>query len=272
MKTHIKYILKHISEVIVKLYIYNYYLLINNIHLEYYQLLTGWAIARSFATGSNSVIKKTENISKLKMYGMYLERVCLCKLNEIHLILFSSDCRFLTLDPNTVNELLRLSEGNRAAKGTAKVHSYPDHPDRFDGYRQVLSRESVCGRCYWELEWGGVRGVDISVSYKSISRKGGDECLFGFNDQSWSLYCYPDCYLFWHNSIQTDLPVKSISRRIGVYVDHSVGTLSFYNVYRNTVSLIYTVQTTFTQTLYLGINVSSGSSVKLCDLKAEIET
>uniref|UniRef100_A0A8C1UIJ0 Tripartite motif-containing protein 16-like n=1 Tax=Cyprinus carpio TaxID=7962 RepID=A0A8C1UIJ0_CYPCA len=182
-------------------------------------------------------------------------------------------CRFLTLDPNTVNELLRLSEGNRAAKGTAKVHSYPDHPDRFEGYRQVLCRESVCGRCYCELEWGGVRGVDISVSYKSISRKGdGDECLFGFNDQSWSLFCYPDSYLFWHNSIQTDLPVKPITRRIGVYVDHSVGTLSFYSVYRNTVSLIYTVQTTFTQTLYLGINVSSGSSVKLCDLKAEIET
>uniref|UniRef100_A0A8C0YND1 Uncharacterized protein n=1 Tax=Cyprinus carpio carpio TaxID=630221 RepID=A0A8C0YND1_CYPCA len=88
-------------------------------------------------------------------------------------------CRFLTLDPNTVNELLRLSEGNRAAKGTAKVHSYPDHPDRFEGYRQVLCRESVCGRCYWELEWSGVRGVDISVSYKSISRKGrGYECLF----------------------------------------------------------------------------------------------
>ncbi len=49
---------------------------------------------------------------------------------------------------------------------------YPDHPDRFDVYHQVLCRESVSGRCYWELEWSGDNGVRISVSYKSISRKG----------------------------------------------------------------------------------------------------
>ncbi len=64
---------------------------------------------------------------------------------------------------------------------------YPDHPDRFDVYCQVLCRESVCGRCYWELEWSaGKNGfVYVSVSYKSISRKGlGDECVFGSNDQS----------------------------------------------------------------------------------------
>ncbi len=73
--------------------------------------------------------------------------------------------------------------------------------------------------------------VSISVSYKSISRKGsGDECVFGSNDQSWSLRCSPSRYSFRHNNIQTDLSVKSISRRIGVFVDHSAGTLSFYSI------------------------------------------
>ncbi len=52
------------------------------------------------------------------------------------------------------------------------VQSYPKHPDRFQYYSQVLCRESVCGRCYWELEWSGDKGVCISVSYKSIRRKG----------------------------------------------------------------------------------------------------
>ncbi len=112
---------------------------------------------------------------------------------------------------------------------TGTVQSYPDHPDRFDVFRQVLCRESVCGRCYWELEWSGDRGVFISVSYKSISRKGvGNECLFGFNDQSWSLICSLSSYSFRHNNIKTDLSVKSISSRIGVFVDHGAGTLSFY--------------------------------------------
>ncbi len=170
-----------------------------------------------------------------------------------------------------MNNYLCLSESNRVITGTGTDQPYPDHPDRFDVY-QVLCRESVCGRCYWELEWSGDYGVYISVSYKSISRKGwGKECVFGYNDQSWSLYCSLSSYSFRHNNILTDLSVKPISSRIGMFVDHRAGTLSFYSV-SDTMSLIHTVQTTFTQTLYPGFGFGSelfwginvGSSVKLC--------
>ncbi|KAL0150969.1 hypothetical protein M9458_053696 [Cirrhinus mrigala] len=184
---------------------------------------------------------------------------------------------FLTLDPNTANHYLILSEDNRKVTRVRERQSYPDHPDRFDHVLnpQVLCRESVCGRCYWEVEWSEYHGVFISVSYKSISRKGDSgECLFGSNDQSWSLICSPDSYSFRHNKIVTDLHVKPIiSRigvndddyisRIGVYVDVSAGTLSFYSV-SDTMSLIHTVQTTFTQMLYPGFTVLNESSVKLC--------
>uniref|UniRef100_A0A9J7YJT2 Tripartite motif-containing protein 16-like n=1 Tax=Cyprinus carpio carpio TaxID=630221 RepID=A0A9J7YJT2_CYPCA len=175
----------------------------------------------------------------------------------------------LTLDLNTVNKYLRLSESNRVITTTKTVQLYPDHPDRFDYFQQVLCRESVCGRCYWELQWSGDY-VRLSVSYKSISRKGrGNECLFGLNDQSWSLICSPDSYSFIHNNKETVLPLESISSRIGVFVDHSAGTLSFYSV-SDTMSLIHTVQTTFTQPLYPGFGFNSGlfilwpGSVKLC--------
>ncbi|XP_048009922.1 NACHT, LRR and PYD domains-containing protein 3-like [Megalobrama amblycephala] len=169
-----------------------------------------------------------------------------------------------TLDLNTVNKCLRLSEENTVITGTYTVQPYPDHPDRFD-VPQVVCGESLCDRrCYWEIEWSG-GGVSISVSYKSISRKGEfNECEFGYNDQSWSLICSSFSYSFIHNNIQTKLPVKPISRRIGVYVDHRAGTLSFYSVSGDTMSLIHTVQTTFTQPLYPGFTVWSGSSVKLC--------
>ncbi|XP_016118450.1 tripartite motif-containing protein 16-like [Sinocyclocheilus grahami] len=166
----------------------------------------------------------------------------------------------LTLDLNTVNKCLCLSERNRVIKYTGTKQPYPDHPDRFDVF-QVLCRESLCGRCYWEIEWSG--SVHISVSYKSISRKGRSyERVFGRNDQSWSLFCSPSSYSLVHNDIVTKLPAVS-SRRIGVFVDHSAGTLSFYSV-SDTMSLIHTVQTAFTQTLYPGFYVYSGSSVKLC--------
>ncbi|XP_073676926.1 tripartite motif-containing protein 16-like [Garra rufa] len=171
----------------------------------------------------------------------------------------------LTLDLNTVNKLLLLSENNRVITYTKTVQPYPDHPDRFDGWSQVLCRESVCGRCYWEIEWSGNHGVYISVSYKSISRKGsGNECFFGCNDQTWSLFSSPSRYSFKHNKIETNLPVKPISSRIGVFVDHSAGTLSFYSI-SDTMSLIHTVHTTFTQPLYPGFGFNYfGSSVKLC--------
>ncbi|XDV26197.1 hypothetical protein PO909_029964, partial [Leuciscus waleckii] len=172
----------------------------------------------------------------------------------------------LTLDLNTAHKLLHLYENNKVIQftDTLTVQPYPDHPDRFDVCPQVLCRESVRGRCYWEIEWSG-RSVLISVSYKSISRKGRcNKCRFGYNDQSWSLFCSYSNYSFRHNSIWTDLPGKSISSRIGVYVDHSAGTLSFYSV-SDTLSLIHTVQTTFTQPLYPGFKLYSRSSLKLVD-------
>ncbi|XP_073669261.1 E3 ubiquitin-protein ligase TRIM16-like [Paramisgurnus dabryanus] len=162
-----------------------------------------------------------------------------------------------TLDSNTVHKNIQLSDGNRTATRTNTDHQYPDHPDRFDYWMQVLCRESLCGRCYWEVEWSGQ--VFISVSYKSISRKEwGNECVFGYNDQSWSLYCTDFSCLFTHNIKLTELPVVLSSCRIGVYVDHSKGSLSFYSV-SNTMNLIHRVNTTFTQPLYPGFRIISGS-------------
>ncbi|XP_026107164.1 tripartite motif-containing protein 16-like protein, partial [Carassius auratus] len=162
----------------------------------------------------------------------------------------SSDSHQLTLDPNTVNKNLVLSKENRVIEYTRQEQLYPDHPDRFDGFPQVLCRESVCGRCYWEVEWSG--SVYITVSYKRISRKGrGKECEFGCNDQSWSLYCSDSSWSFWHNNGWTKVPEVSSSSRIGVYVDHSAGTLSFYSI-SDTMTLIHRVHTTFTQPLYAG--------------------
>ncbi|XP_030634335.1 tripartite motif-containing protein 16-like [Chanos chanos] len=171
----------------------------------------------------------------------------------------------LTLDPNTAQHRLCLSEGNRVVTCSNTINSYPDHPERFDYWHQVLCRESVSARCYWETEWSeNTYGVSIAVSYKGIMRKGNAEKhWFGHNDQSWSLVCYPSRYSFWHNDVETRLPTVPSSSRVGVYVDHRAGTLSFYSV-SDTMTLIHRVQTTFTQPLYPGFWVNLGSKVSLC--------
>uniref|UniRef100_A0A671V056 Tripartite motif-containing protein 16-like n=1 Tax=Sparus aurata TaxID=8175 RepID=A0A671V056_SPAAU len=113
---------------------------------------------------------------------------------------------------------------------------------------RVLSRESLTGRCYWEVEWRG-DGVGVAVAYKNISRGGSsDECGFGFNDKSWRLYCRTNNYEFYHNKVKTRVSGPR-SSRIGVYLDHRAGILSFYSV-SDTMTLLHRVQTTFTQPLY----------------------
>ncbi|KAM8728778.1 tripartite motif-containing protein 16-like [Acanthopagrus schlegelii] len=173
--------------------------------------------------------------------------------------------REITLDPNTANTQLLLSEGNRIATVTSKQQSYSDHPDRFTECYQVLSTESLTGRCYWEVEWRG-GGVSVAVTYKNISRAG-NESVFGRNDKSWSLICINDSYIFYHNNVKT-LVSGPQSSRVGVYLDHSAGILSFYSV-SDTMTLLHRVQTTFTQPLYAGLRCyyNYGDSAEFCKLK-----
>ncbi|XP_035764107.1 NACHT, LRR and PYD domains-containing protein 12-like [Neolamprologus brichardi] len=186
----------------------------------------------------------------------------------------------LTIDTNTVNRELKLSDDNRKVTRAEEYQSYPDHPDRFDWY-QLLCRNGLTGRCYWEVEWRGK--VDISVSYKRIRRKGElldiNYCLFGCNDQSWSLECSADGpHCVRHNKKQILIPISSssssssVSNRVAVYVDCPAGTLSFYSVSSDTLIHLHTFNTTFTEPLYPGFRLGysytgylfSGSSVSLC--------
>ncbi|XP_062290273.1 tripartite motif-containing protein 16-like [Scomber scombrus] len=170
----------------------------------------------------------------------------------------------VTLDPNTANIRLLLSEGNKKATGMSEEQSYPHHSDRFTEKRQVLSRESLTGRCYWEVK-KEKHGAMVAVTYKDISRTG-NESRLGSNDRSWALECNSDEYKLIHNKVSTSIS-GSESSIVGVYLDHSAGILSFYNV-SDTMTLLHRVQTTFTQPLYAGLSVYGYHySVEVCELK-----
>ncbi|XP_040887896.1 NLR family CARD domain-containing protein 3-like, partial [Toxotes jaculatrix] len=174
----------------------------------------------------------------------------------------------LTIDTNTVNTKIKLSDNNRKATHVEEDQSYPDHADRFDECPQLLCSNGLTGRCYWEVEWRGE--VDISVSYTGIRRKGEREnCVFGWNKQSWSLICLDRHYSVCHNNRVTSVSSfssSSISDRVAVYVDCPAGSLSFYRVSSDSLIHLYTFSTTFTEPLYPGFGFSfwSGSSVSLC--------
>lgn len=170
----------------------------------------------------------------------------------------------MSLDVNTIHPNLHLSEGNRTATMRSEPKNYPDHPERFENWQQVLCRETLtASRSYWEVDWKGTE-IDIAVTYKGIRRKGNDnECSLGWNSKSWSLYCSDSKMSFVHNNKSTDLSAPR-SSRIGVYLDYIGGTLAFYGVSGNNMQLLHRVQTSFTEPLYAAFSVwGFGTTIKL---------
>ena len=168
----------------------------------------------------------------------------------------------MMLDVNTANPYLRVSDGRKGATTLSESQPYPDHPERFSSWAQVLCRGPLIGRRYWEVEWEGSRGVSVGVCYKGMTRTGGGtDSKLGHNSKSWSLDCSNLSCSFQHNKDSTAIGVPC-SNRIGVFLDHGSGMLSFYSV-SDKMTLLHRTKTTFTQPLYPGFWVGLGSTLKL---------
>ncbi|KAM4710886.1 protein NLRC3-like isoform 1-T2 [Anableps anableps] len=168
----------------------------------------------------------------------------------------------LTFDTNTLNEYLQLSENNRKVKYVRELQSYPHHPDRFENCHQLLCRNGLTGRCYWEVEWKG--DVYVSVSYSGIKRSGDRKsCVFGKNELSWSLDCSDGHGFSVSHSNKGTFISSSASNRVAVYVDCPAGVLSFYRVSSDMLIHLHTINITFSEPLYPGFTVFPGSSVSL---------
>ncbi|KAK9530909.1 hypothetical protein VZT92_012382 [Zoarces viviparus] len=173
----------------------------------------------------------------------------------------------LTLDPNTAQDKLILSAGNKRATYTSESQSYPDHPERFFTFTQVMCREGLSGRHYWEVglkqdsTW---KSIGASVAYKRIGRNGLKTCL-GRNNLSWSI---DQALLNGKHTLEarhivkvmeTDFPSGDF-HTLGVYLDWPAGTLSFYKVSSDTLRHLYTFHTTFTEPVYPGFRVEHANN------------
>lgn len=158
-----------------------------------------------------------------------------------------------------------MSRGNRKAALKRDPQSYGDSTARFDSLPQVLCVEPLSGGAYyWEVDWSG-EGAAIGVTYKGIKRNGyGDSCRIGYNRKSWSLFCSDSSYSARHNKDQTEIDAP-YSSRIGVFLDHTGGTLSFYAV-GDTMSLIHRFKTSFSEAVYPGFWVWYESAINLIQL------
>lgn len=175
----------------------------------------------------------------------------------------------LTFDPDTTHHFLRVREDNRKLTNTSPwQHSYPNHPARFEYWRQAMTSESLYqGRHYIEAELSG-EGAHIGVTYKSIDRKGEEStsCITG-NDFSWCMGRNSRGFFTWHAGLDTSLQVTNITR-VGLYVDFQPGSVSFYDVTDVNMRLLHKYTADFMEPLYVTAWLSKkDNTVSLIDAK-----
>ncbi|XP_005349937.1 tripartite motif-containing protein 16 [Microtus ochrogaster] len=179
----------------------------------------------------------------------------------------------ITFDPDTAHRYLRLQEDNRKVTNTTPwEHPYPDLPSRFLHWRQVLSQQSLyLHRYYFEVEISG-GGTYVGLTCKGIDRKGEERnsCISG-NNFSWSVHWNGKEFTAWHSDTETPLKAGPF-RRLGIYVSFPGGTLSFYGVEYDTMTLIHKFDCKFSEPVYAAFWLSKKeNAIRIVDLGEEPE-
>ncbi|KAM4525379.1 stonustoxin subunit alpha-like isoform 1-T2 [Odontesthes bonariensis] len=190
--------------------------------------------------------------------------------DRIDLLWYACD---LTLDLDTAYPELILSDGNKKVTHGEK-QSYPDLPQRFDPLPQVLCREALTGRHYWEVELSTEEDADtgVAVCYGGLSRiRDLKFSGIGWTAMSWSLgHKWNPSPTFYAEHDVNNLQTKYIPAyptgcvRLGVYLDHAAGSLSFYKVTGDKLSHIHTFHDEFSEPVYPCFKVLSKSYAFLC--------
>ncbi|XP_075967717.1 E3 ubiquitin-protein ligase TRIM39-like [Anarhichas minor] len=151
----------------------------------------------------------------------------------------------VTLDPDTANDNLILSDDGKTVHCGDATRNLPDNPERFNPAINVLGKESFSsGRFYYEVQVKGKTSWDLGIVKESINRKG-------------SISASPENG-FWticlrkgdkHKAPAVNLSVKTQPEKVGVFVDYEKGSVSFYDV--DSADLIHSfTDCSFTEKLY----------------------
>ncbi|XP_078422364.1 nuclear factor 7, brain-like [Cetorhinus maximus] len=151
----------------------------------------------------------------------------------------------LTLDPETANNLLSISQDLTSVSRINEKQNLPDQPQRFDCYFYVLSSQSfTSGRHYWEVGLGKKSKWIVGVCRESIKRKG--RIIPSPDNGFWVIARLPECKSLKIPDVISQLKVKP--RKLGVYLDYEGGRVSFYDA--EDMSHLHTFTNTFTEKLY----------------------
>uniref|UniRef100_A0A3Q3IYW6 Uncharacterized protein n=1 Tax=Monopterus albus TaxID=43700 RepID=A0A3Q3IYW6_MONAL len=176
----------------------------------------------------------------------------------------------VTLDPDTANPWLQLSQDRRQVRHLGAWQDLPDHPDRFDTVVIVLGREGfTSGRHYWEVQVGEKDDWYLGVAKSSVNRKG--RISVSTTQGYWALARKKGQGYRVSTSPPLLLPLDPKLKQIGVYVDYDEGQVSFYDIRAQT--HIYTLKDTFTEKIlpffYLYCCDKSSDTIMICPVNGK---
>ncbi|XP_062390834.1 E3 ubiquitin-protein ligase TRIM35-like [Sardina pilchardus] len=151
----------------------------------------------------------------------------------------------VTLDPNTANPGLLLSEDLTCLTATGEMQQLPDNPERFDLLSVLGSEGFNSGTHCWDVEVGGSDNWALGVMAESGQRKG------DLSDSSgvWRVRCIKGKYVaFSPSQPDTLIRLNPKPQRIRVQLDWDRGKLSFFDPYNNT--HIHTITHIFTERIF----------------------
>ncbi|KAM3623969.1 uncharacterized protein V6R79_017510 [Siganus canaliculatus] len=154
----------------------------------------------------------------------------------------------VTLDPDTANPYLVLSEdGKRVNPGSVKKN-LPDNPARFSLNPCVLGKQSfTSGKFYFEVQVKGKTDWDLGVATESINRK--EDVPLSPENGYWAIWLRKRLRYKALVSPSVCLFLRSKPQKVGVFVDYEEGLVSFFDV--DTAALIYSFTgCSFTEKLY----------------------
>ncbi|XP_039889579.1 E3 ubiquitin-protein ligase TRIM21-like [Simochromis diagramma] len=170
------------------------------------------------------------------------------KLFKTELKRVQQDAVDVTLDPDTANPYLILSDDGKQVKCGDVRKKLPDNPERFTYCVCVLGEQSFSsGRFYFEVQVKGKTDWDLGVSTESINRKGNIRLIpqNGF----WTVWLRNGSEYSACAAPPVRLCLRSGPQKVGVFVDYEEGLVSFYDV--DAAALIYSFTgCSFTEKLF----------------------
>ncbi|XP_068102492.1 uncharacterized protein [Hyperolius riggenbachi] len=168
----------------------------------------------------------------------------------------------ISLDINTANNYIIISQDFRSATYTDTPQTRPDGPERFRSCQVFSTQSFSSGRHYWEVDVSRAKKWLIGVANHSIERKvDGNESHIGYNDKSWGLSQREKLSAV-HNNIHKFIDSAASIKAVGIYLDYEAGRLSFYQLC-DPIRHLYTFTATFTEPLHAAFFVFKDSSIRI---------